>query len=93
MKGLPLILLALYLLAMMGAGWRLFAMPWPRGVKLAAAIALVCPVPLLFILPGIMQHGEGFADILVTLGLTLLACGALCFGSGMGIAWYRARGR
>lgn len=93
MKGLPLLLLALYLLAMMGAGWRLFAMPWSRGVKLAAAAALVCPAPLLLILPGIMQRGEGFADILVTLGATLLACGALCFGSGMGLAWYRARRR
>lgn len=93
MKGLPLLLLALYLLAMMGAGWRLFAMPWRRGVKLAAAIALVCPAPLLFILPGLTHRGEGFNDLLVTLGVTLLACGALCFGSGMGIAWYRARGR
>lgn len=93
MKGPPLILLAVYLLAMMGAGWRLFAMPWARGVKVAAAIALVCPVPLLFILPGLMQQGEGFSDILVKLGATLMACGALCFGSGFGFAWYRARGR
>ncbi|MBJ7443327.1 MAG: hypothetical protein JHD32_03230 [Sphingobium sp.] len=87
------ILTALYLLAMLAAGWRLFGLAWSRRVKAAAAVALVCPVPLLVLLPGLIHPERPFADLLRAIGLALLACGALCLAGGVSAAWLRARRR
>ena len=85
------IVAALYLLMMLFAGWRLFGMAWSRGRKVAAAIALVCPLPLILLLPPLIHPERPFADILRAIGLTLLLCGALCLLGGMSAAWLRAR--
>jgi hypothetical protein len=87
----PLIALAIYLFLLLAAGWRLFNVRWARGAKAATAIALGLPVPLLLILPGLAQPQRPFADILIGLGLTLLACGAACLAAGFATAWIRAR--
>lgn len=87
------ILTALYLLAMLAAGWRLFGLGWSLRVKIAAAVALVCPVPLLVLLPGLVHPERPFADLLRAIGLALLACGALCLAGGLSAAWLRARRR
>jgi hypothetical protein len=52
---MPKILAALYLLLMVAAGWRLFTMAWSRGLKIAAAIALIIPIPMFFLLPSLMH--------------------------------------
>ncbi|MFZ2995290.1 hypothetical protein [Sphingobium sp.] len=85
------ILIAVYLLIMLGAGWRLFGMAWSRGVKTAAGALLVCPLPMLFLLPALLHPDRPFADILLGLGLVLLLCGTLCLCAGMGVAWMRMR--
>ncbi|MEG8223628.1 hypothetical protein OSJ57_23950 [Sphingomonas sp. HH69] len=90
---MPQIFTALYLIAMLAAGWRLFGLGWSRGIKIAAAVALVCPVPLLVLLPGLIHPDRPFADLLRTIGLTLLLCGALCLGGGWSAAKMRARRR
>lgn len=87
------ILTALYLVAMLAAGWRLFGLGWSPRIKIAAAVALVCPVPLLVLLPGLIHPERPFADLLRAIGLTLLACGALCLAGGLSAAWLRARRR
>jgi hypothetical protein len=87
------ILTALYLLAMLAAGWRLFGLGWSHRIKAAAAVALVCPVPLLVLLPGLIHPERSFADLLRAIGLALLACGALCLAGGLSAAWLRARRR
>jgi hypothetical protein len=88
---MPQILTALYLLMMLAAGWRLFGLPWSRPVKAAAAAALVCPIPLLVLLPGLLHPERPFADLLQKLGLTLLLCGALCMLGGLSAARMRTR--
>ncbi|MEJ7927905.1 hypothetical protein WG908_14205 [Sphingobium sp. AN641] len=93
MPSTPTILLALNLLLMLGAGWRLFGIGWRPRVKIAAAAALVLPVPLLFLLPALRAPDRAFADLLITFGLTMLACGAACMAGGFTAAWLRARGR
>jgi hypothetical protein len=85
------IVAALYLLLMLIAGWRLFGMRWPRGRKAVAGIALVCPLPLVLLLPPLIHPDRPFADLLRAIGLTLLLCGALCLLGGMSAAWLRAR--
>jgi hypothetical protein len=87
------ILTALYLLAMLAAGWRLFGLGWSHRIKIGAAVALVCPVPLLVLLPGLIHPERPFADLLRAIGLALLACGALCLAGGLSAAWLRARRR
>jgi hypothetical protein len=82
---------AIYLLAMLAAGWRLFGIGWSRGLRAGAAVMLICPVPLLFLLPGLFRPDRPFADMLVRIGLALLVCGALCMGGGWTGAWLRAR--
>lgn len=90
---LPKILLGLYLLFLVAAGWRLFGIGWSRGVKGATGVALVLPVPLLFLLPALFGRDRPFSDILMGLGLTLLCCGTACLLGGLGAAWLRSRGR
>lgn len=85
------ILTAVYLLAMLGAGWRLFGMGWSRPAKAGASVLLVCPLPLLILIPGLMHPERPFADMLRGVGLVLLACGAMCLLGGMSAAWLRAR--
>lgn len=85
------ILIAVYLLIMLGAGWRLFSMRWSRGAKAAAGGMLVCPLPMLFLLPAMLHPDRPFADLLRGLGLVLLLCGTLCLCAGMGVAWMRMR--
>ncbi len=87
----PKLLLGAYLLAMLAAGWRLFGIGWPRAYRIGAAAALLCPVPLLFLLPGLLRPERPFADMLIGIGAVLFACGALCMGSGWAIAWMKAR--
>ncbi|MET0372548.1 MAG: hypothetical protein ABW039_14385 [Sphingobium sp.] len=88
---IPQILLGAYLLFLVAAGWRLFGVGWTRNVKMAAGAALVLPMPALFLLLGLFGRTEAFDDILVGLGLTLLACGLACLGAGAASAWLRAR--
>lgn len=85
------ILVAFYLLLMLGAGWRLFGMSWSRVAKAGAGILLVCPLPMLFLLPALIHPERPLADILRGLGLAILACGTLCLLGGMAVAWVRAR--
>ena len=87
------IVTALYLLLMLFAGWRLFGIGWPRGRKIAAAVALVAPIPLLLMIPALLHPERPFADVLRAVGLALLVCGALCMGGGWSAARLRARRR
>lgn len=93
MPSAPTILIAVYLLMMLAAGWRLFGIGWRRGVKFATAAALILPVPLLFLLPALRAPDRAFADLLMTFGLTLLGCGTACMAGGFGASWLRARRR
>ncbi|MDI1294668.1 MAG: hypothetical protein PSY12_02060 [bacterium] len=90
---MPKILLGVYLLFLVAAGWRLMRIAWSSRVKAATGIALVVPLPLLFLLPALFGRDRPFADVLLALGLTLLACGIACLLGGMGAAWLRARQR
>ncbi|CAD7337507.1 hypothetical protein FIM10_07590 [Sphingomonadales bacterium 56] len=84
---MPKALIAFYMLLTVAAGWRLFGMGWTRGRKVAAAVALVAPFPMLFLL-----HPERpFADLQRGIGLSLIAGGALSLLGGMAVAWMRAR--
>ncbi|CAM8649377.1 MULTISPECIES: hypothetical protein [Sphingobium] len=85
------ILTALYLLAMLAAGWRLFGVDWSRGVKVVSAVALVCPIPLLVLIPGVLHPERPFAGLLQSIGVALLICGLLCMGGGASAAWLRSR--
>lgn len=85
------ILTALYLFAMLAAGWRLFGVVWSRGAKLSTAVALICPIPLLLLGPALLHPERPFADLMRASGLALLLCGALCMGGGVSAAWVRAR--
>jgi hypothetical protein len=88
---MPKILAALYLLLMVAAGWRLFAMRWPRGLKIAAAVALVIPIPMFFLLPSLLHPDRPFADLLRAIGIALMAGGAASLLGGMAGAWLKAR--
>jgi len=85
------ILTALYLFAMLAAGWRLFGVDWSRGVKVAAAVALVCPIPLLILSRALLHPERPYAGLLQSIGIALLICGALCLCGGVSAAWMRAR--
>ncbi|NIJ17191.1 hypothetical protein [Sphingobium vermicomposti] len=88
---MPNILIALYLLLMVAAGWRLFTMGWTRAMKMAAAVLLVMPLPMLFLLPGLMNPERPFADMLRAIGLALAGGGGLSLMGGMVGAWLKAR--
>ena len=88
---MPQILTALYLLMMIAAGWRLFTMPWKRALKIGAAVALVIPIPLLFLLPALMNPERPFADLLRAIGVALMAGGTVSLLAGMSAAWLRKR--
>ena len=92
MPVLPHIVPALYLLFLLAAGWRLWAVGWRGVVKLATAFLLVAPMPLLFILPGLMRR-DAWSGLLVQLGITLLVCGMACLAGGFSAARLRARRR
>ncbi|WP_088183139.1 hypothetical protein [Sphingobium sp. Z007] len=85
------IVTALYLLLMLGAGWRLFGIGWSRGARLATAAALVCPVPLLLLIPALTHPERPFAGLLRSVSVALLVCGLLCLIGGFSAAWLRAR--
>jgi hypothetical protein len=87
------IVTALYLLFMLVAGWRLFSIGWPRGAKLATALALILPVPLLVLVPALLHPERPFSDMLRSVGLALLVCGMLCMAGGWSAARLRARRR
>ena len=88
---MPKLLAALYLLLMVAAGWRLFAMSWSRALKIAAAAGLVIPIPMLFLLPALMQPDRPFADLLRAIGIALMLGGAASLLGGMAGAWLRTR--
>lgn len=90
---MPQILAALYLTLMVAAGWRLFGMAWTRARKIAAAAALLVPIPLILLLPALLHPERPFADILRAVGFALLACGLIALAGGMTGAWLRARKR
>ncbi|MCI4588569.1 hypothetical protein MOK15_00405 [Sphingobium sp. BYY-5] len=85
------IITAIYLLLMLAAGWRLFGIGWPRGAKLAAAVALVCPIPLLLLIPALLHPERPFNDLLRNMGVALLVCGIICMAGGWSVARIRAR--
>lgn len=87
------ILTAIYLLMMLAAGWRLFGLGWKRSTKAAVAVLLVCPLPLLILLPGMIHPDRPFGDLLRMIGFVLMGCGALCLVGGMSAARLRARRR
>lgn len=87
------IVTAIYLLFMLVAGWRLFGIGWSRGAKLATALALILPVPLLVLVPALLHPERPFSSLLRSVGLALLLCGALCMGGGWSAARLRARRR
>lgn len=86
----PQLILGLYLLFLLAAGWRLWSIGWSARAKALTALALVLPMPLLFILPGVLRR-DTWSDVLIQLGLTLLLCGALCVAGGFSAARLRAR--
>ncbi|MEJ7933169.1 hypothetical protein WG907_02740 [Sphingobium sp. AN558] len=86
----PKLVLGLYLLFLLAAGWRLGSIGWTIRVKLATALALAVPVPLLFIIPALMRD-SAWSDLLIRFGLTLLVCGVLCLAGGFSAARLRAR--
>ena len=88
---MPKILAALYLLLMVAAGWRLFTMAWSRGLKIGAAVMLVIPLPMLFLLPALMGPARPFADLLRAIGIALMAGGAVALLGGVAGAWVKAR--
>lgn len=88
---MPKLLPALYLLLMVAAGWRLFGRPWPRGLKIGAAVALVVPVPLFFLLPSLIHPDRPFADLLRAIGIALMGGGTVSLLGGMAAAWLRSR--
>ena len=88
---MPKLLASLYLLLMVAAGWRLFAMPWSRALKASAALALVIPIPMLFLLPALIQPDRPFADLLRAIGIALMLGGAVALLGGMAGAWLKAR--
>ncbi|ATI81288.1 MULTISPECIES: hypothetical protein [Sphingobium] len=87
------ILTAIYLLMMLAGGWRLFGLGWPLWVKGLVAIGLVCPLPLLVLLPGMLHPERPFADMLRMIGFVMMGCGALCLVGGLSAARLRARRR
>jgi hypothetical protein len=88
----PQLVLAVYLLFLLAAGWRLWSIGWSARVKVATALALVLPMPLLFIIPGAMRR-DAWSDVLIQLGLTLLVCGIICLAGGFSAARMRGRRR
>ncbi|WP_420143390.1 hypothetical protein [Sphingobium sp.] len=87
------IVTAIYLLFMLVAGWRLFGIGWPRWAKVGVAIALICPLPLLFILPTLLHPDRPFGDLLLNIGVVLMICGTICLLGGVSAAWMRKRRR
>jgi len=88
----PQIILAAYLLFLVAAGWRLSSIAWSVRIKAVAMLLLVMPMPLLFIIPGVTRR-NGWSDVLIQLGLTLLVCGVICLAGGFSAARLRARRR
>lgn len=88
---MPKIVVALYLLLMVAAGWRLFAIPWSRGLKIGAGMALVLPIPMFFLLPSLMHPDRPFADLLRAIGIALMGGGAVALLGGAAAAWLRKR--
>jgi hypothetical protein len=88
---MALIVTAIYLLFMLVAGWRLFGVGWPRMARLATAIALILPIPLLILIPAVMHPQRPFAGQLQSIGVALLVCGLLCMAGGWSAARLRAR--
>ena len=88
----PKIMLGLYLLLLLAAGWRLWSIGWATRLKVATALALVLPAPLLFIIPALMRR-SAWSGLLIQFGLTLLVCGVLCLAGGFSAARLRARRR
>ena len=88
---MPKILASLYLLLMLAAGWRLFTMPWSRALKASAALALILPIPMFFLLPSLLHPERPFADLLRAIGVALMLGGAVSLMGGMAGAWLKAR--
>jgi len=88
---MPKILAALYLLLMVAAGWRLFTMPWSRGLKISSAIALIIPIPMFFLLPSLLHPDRPFAGLLRAIGIALMLGGAVSLLGGMTAAWLKVR--
>lgn len=86
----PQILLGAYLLFLLAAGWRLWTVGWTARGKLATAMALTLPMPLLFIIQGVTR-GDVWSNMLIQMGLTLLVCGVICLAGGFSAARLRAR--
>jgi hypothetical protein len=85
------IITAVYLIFMLVAGWRLHGVRWPVAGKVAAALALLLPIPLLLLIPALAHPERPFAEMLRAIGLALLVCGMLCMGGGWSAARLRAR--
>ena len=88
---MPKFIAALYLLLMVAAGWRLFVIGWPRGWKVGAAVALVLPIPMFFLLPSLLHPDQPFADLLRAIGIALIIGGAVSLLGGVAGAWLKAR--
>lgn len=86
----PKLVLGLYLLFLLAAGWRLGRIGWATRLKVATALALALPVPLLFIIPALMRRGA-WSGLLIQFGSTVLICGILCLAGGFSAARLRAR--
>ncbi|KQN06592.1 hypothetical protein ASE85_19930 [Sphingobium sp. Leaf26] len=88
----PQLALGAYLLFLLASGWRLWAVGWTLRIKMLAGLALVLPMPLLFIIPGLRRQDD-WSGMLIQLGLTLLLCGLLCLVGGFSAARLRSRRR
>lgn len=90
---LPSILIGLYLLLLVVAGWWLVVGGRPSLMKAGAIVILACSLPAVMILPALARPDRGFADLAKALGLLLLAGGGASFLLGAGAGWlWRRRG-
>lgn len=66
-----------YMLALTALGWGLSLLGWRKEYKWLVAMAAVAVVPLLFLLPALLQRDGQFADLQWILGVTTLVWGAV----------------
>ena len=66
-------------------------MVWARGLKIGAAVALVLPFPMLFLVPALINPASPFADLLCAICLALMTGGAVALLGGVAGAWLKAR--
>ncbi|MGE4323883.1 MAG: hypothetical protein AB7E60_12760 [Sphingobium sp.] len=93
MASFPGLVIGLYLLLLIAAGWWLVVGGHPSVLKVALIVLFACSLPAVLVLPELVRPNRTFADLALALGLALLICGgaALSLGAGAGWLWRRRR--